>query len=323
MPFGNEVTGGQGALVRPAIKSPNYVAGSAGWSINRTGSAEFNNATIRGELDLGSASPSPRVAINPNIPAVLSGWSVNVTFNVVILWYFNSTDFYWQGIGTFFGTKSYMEGTYDTTNGPYMINRVLQPGASSIEERVGSYFLNAFTQVWKTQQTQVLIGDGSNIGDSLTVNGPLTMQSGQEIIGGEQYAELTGNLTLAANSTTFQDVLTLGPCSASGVYSIDVNLAYNENNTAKLKTQWVLPTGATLRGRNVFGFIGGGWQGNASVSGTLNVDGFGGDLFYWEKATLVMSTTAGTVKLQAAQQVANATAPIIKSGTTIRAKRQS
>jgi len=36
------------ALVRQAIKSPNYIAGLMGWSINRDGSAEFNDVVIRG-----------------------------------------------------------------------------------------------------------------------------------------------------------------------------------------------------------------------------------------------------------------------------------
>lgn len=48
MAFSNPITGGQGALVRPAIKSPNYVTGVSGWSINKNGSAEFNNIVIRG-----------------------------------------------------------------------------------------------------------------------------------------------------------------------------------------------------------------------------------------------------------------------------------
>lgn len=46
--FSNPITGGQGALDIPAIKSPNYVPGVSGWSINRSGSAEFNNLSIRG-----------------------------------------------------------------------------------------------------------------------------------------------------------------------------------------------------------------------------------------------------------------------------------
>ncbi len=46
--FSNPITGGQGALVRPAIKSPNYITGVSGWTIKKDGSAEFNNLTIRG-----------------------------------------------------------------------------------------------------------------------------------------------------------------------------------------------------------------------------------------------------------------------------------
>lgn len=48
MAFSNPITGGQGTLVRPAIKSPDYVPGVSGWSINRDGSAEFNDLDIRG-----------------------------------------------------------------------------------------------------------------------------------------------------------------------------------------------------------------------------------------------------------------------------------
>lgn len=51
MTFSNPITGGQGALVRPAIKSPNYVTGISGWTINKDGSAEFNNLTIRGTFN--------------------------------------------------------------------------------------------------------------------------------------------------------------------------------------------------------------------------------------------------------------------------------
>lgn len=50
MAFGNPILGGT-VLVRPAIKSPNYVPGVSGWSINRDGSAEFDDLTIRGTFD--------------------------------------------------------------------------------------------------------------------------------------------------------------------------------------------------------------------------------------------------------------------------------
>jgi hypothetical protein len=56
MGFQNSVTGGQGALERQQIKSPNFVSGSTGWAIKRDGSAEFNNIVIRGGTTVGSTS---------------------------------------------------------------------------------------------------------------------------------------------------------------------------------------------------------------------------------------------------------------------------
>ncbi len=57
MAFSNPITGGQGALIRPAIKSPNFVAGTTGWIIRRDGSAEFNDVVIRGELESSNYVP--------------------------------------------------------------------------------------------------------------------------------------------------------------------------------------------------------------------------------------------------------------------------
>lgn len=53
MPFNNPIVAGT-ALVRTAIKSPDYVPGVSGWSINRDGTAEFQSATIRGDVSFSS-----------------------------------------------------------------------------------------------------------------------------------------------------------------------------------------------------------------------------------------------------------------------------
>lgn len=44
--FNSPVVGGQATLIREAIKSPNFVQNVSGWSINKDGSAQFNNLTI-------------------------------------------------------------------------------------------------------------------------------------------------------------------------------------------------------------------------------------------------------------------------------------
>ncbi|WP_088289831.1 hypothetical protein [Kineosporia sp. A_224] len=55
MGFSNPIIGGGGALIREAIRSPDYAPGSAGWTINRDGSAELNNVSIRGDFATGVA----------------------------------------------------------------------------------------------------------------------------------------------------------------------------------------------------------------------------------------------------------------------------
>lgn len=46
--FADPIIGGAEKLIRKAIQSPNYSPGAAGWTINKDGSAEFNNLNIRG-----------------------------------------------------------------------------------------------------------------------------------------------------------------------------------------------------------------------------------------------------------------------------------
>ncbi len=92
--FANPVVAGT-ALVIPAINSPNFVAGSTGWTINQDGTAEFNAAVIRGELDLGVA-PN-RIVLGPVIPPELTAYyNVGLAhITSAIVWYYgNATNTY-------------------------------------------------------------------------------------------------------------------------------------------------------------------------------------------------------------------------------------
>lgn len=53
MGWGNPVVAGT-VLQAAAIRSPNYVPGSVGWTVNQDGSVEFNNGTFRGIITAGS-----------------------------------------------------------------------------------------------------------------------------------------------------------------------------------------------------------------------------------------------------------------------------
>lgn len=50
MAFGNSILAGT-KLVRESIQSPNYVADTAGWTVNRDGTAEFDDVLVRGRIE--------------------------------------------------------------------------------------------------------------------------------------------------------------------------------------------------------------------------------------------------------------------------------
>ncbi len=69
--FSSPIIGGGGTLVYPAIKSPDYAAGSAGWQIAKNGSAEFENLIVRG----GQAVPKITIAASaPTSPETGDLW---------------------------------------------------------------------------------------------------------------------------------------------------------------------------------------------------------------------------------------------------------
>ena len=64
MTFSNPIVGGT-TLIRPAIHSPDYVAGTSGWSINKDGTAEFNDVVFRGSAESANYVPG------------VSGWKLD------------------------------------------------------------------------------------------------------------------------------------------------------------------------------------------------------------------------------------------------------
>lgn len=63
MAFADDVVGGQNGLIRTWIKSPDFVAGSAGWIIRKDGTVEFNDGVFRGSITSGS-DPGKHIVIN-------------------------------------------------------------------------------------------------------------------------------------------------------------------------------------------------------------------------------------------------------------------
>jgi hypothetical protein len=84
MPFTDPIVADT-TLVRDSIQSPDYVVGSTGWTINRDGTAEFNNIYIRGTIEASDVDGSHVIIKDDHsgygafvelLPASISGHTV-------------------------------------------------------------------------------------------------------------------------------------------------------------------------------------------------------------------------------------------------------
>lgn len=174
--FKSPIAGGQGALLIPAIKSPDYAPGVAGWTVNRDGSAELNNVTVRGTVIAGTFQGTNFV-INPAGAFFYSGAPAagNLTASVAPS---SGTD----GFG-----NRYLGGmaTYTYAAG-VPVNATQHSGSGIL------YYAWAGSS-WGITQAHVAIGTGTNLelsatggvksispftADTLDVIGPVTATGG-------------------------------------------------------------------------------------------------------------------------------------------------
>jgi hypothetical protein len=182
---------GSTILRRPAIQSPNYSAGAAGWSVNSDGSAEFNNLTIRGTF------AGTDFVINSSgqffySPSEAAG-------NLV------------QTAATAAGTDSfgnhYLSGvtTYDNGTG---VATQLDAGAVSL-------YTGSLAGGW-TAQAQIFIGPGGVI-ELITPAGVIT--SNNTLDNGAGGATFNGTVIFASNTTTNNSLSNSNTTGTSGAAS--------------------------------------------------------------------------------------------------------
>lgn len=167
------------------------------------GNGGWTNDSITTLIIPTGAQTGPRIVVGTDIPSVLGTWGAanNVTFTAVFLIYWNDTDFFFEATGTFIGQQCVFTGTYDTTNSVYVQDRILDTGAGAIDKRFGSYALNAFQELWTTQQIKVRVGDGSQINDLLVANCDVQVLGSVYALTAINTVETWHTLTLASGWT--------------------------------------------------------------------------------------------------------------------------
>lgn len=136
-----------------------------------------------------------------------------------------------------------------------------------------------------------------------------------------RYAYKTGTETVNNTATLQNDDDLFLTVAASTRYDFELFIVYNSGTTPDLKLGWTLPTGATNRYMYQF-FDGTNWVaaagGTAVPTAGVALGGFGADLPARFKGTLNISTTAGTMQIQWAQNTANASNTSILSGSELK-----
>lgn len=132
--------------------------------------------------------------------------------------------------------------------------------------------------------------------------------------------QMTGDQTLAANSSTFVDITELVcAVAANSQYEIDLLINRVDAGGANTKFSATFPTGGNLRIHN---------SGTTSTEFASGANWSSGNLFIvggtsYSRAKVLLTTagTAGNFQMRAAQSTSEATAHVLKKGSYILPKR--
>lgn len=321
--WSNPIVGGGNTLIRDSIHSPDYVAGISGWTINKDGSAEFNDVNVRGTFTVVGTDGSyvsldiiggvPLIALHPGQPDPPNGHT-----------YYRGSIFTVKNPGV--ANMQYLEIEGPQVDllgtGKIVINGTKTDGtAPLIYMGPSSYggFMNFTMEGYVTITRSLTIGvdlhvdDDVFITDNATIDGTLTAEVWNfPLLRKSANQDFTNTVAMAdITDMSFSAV-------ANGVYRIEGRYAIGGPTAADVRLAWTVPAGATMA-RNVLAAATG-LASNDSTSvaflrrgattqqqgGTSGgaVNDFTG---YWEDILLFMGATAGTVQLQGAQGTANAT----------------
>jgi hypothetical protein len=333
VPFTNPLVAGL-TLIRTAIRSPDYVAGVSGWAINKDGSCEFNNATVRGAIEAGNNT------VRLNAGGVKVDGATK-QFDINIVGGFLARDLPDTGAYSQMNTAGNVNGTGGIINlhpqDPSLNGRSFDTGfvwgANSIVGTDDQPFLNVSSPnlTGKADASLLLYGQssGSATDDSyieaqtdLRVTGDLTVSG----IGGFTYQKFT-TLTVTnsvAMTNVPNSVLTI---PANSVCVIETYAAYNGPVAADARFCWGKTSANVTMDRNITALADSTAdntdsnvmmirRGDATqqIVGTPNGVANAFSVYQeWAIATNVGATDE-LIQLQFAQGTANATGCILQNG---------
>jgi len=326
------LTQGGGSLVLPSVHSPGYITGISGWTINKDGSAEFNNLTVRGVfLGLDFILNSNGLFFYNGTPAfgnlkisiVSNGGGTDQFGNV----YVDNITCYNIAVA---GGGHVTLAANPSTGIPFLV--MLPPGAVTLNAppQVNSGMLNAglaneqsqinVNSGWETTQgatsagTLQLVGRPNNGGTSLA---KLFGDLGQIALGdGNVYAlgsKTISGTTIAITSTGFSTLFTI-PLGV-GTYRVKVKLVMAANaNVGDPSIRYTQTATLSNAGGDGAFKVGAAWAGQFIYNGVANFANVAsanivmtsGQLMSYESDLQVIASVAGNLFVQGASSTAGA-----------------
>lgn len=150
----------------------------------------------------------------------------------------------------------------------------------------------------------------------------LTVAAGQVILADDLnrivpvFARKTADETINNSAALQNDDHLFVSLEADAVYAHFTNLTYQSNSTPGFQMDYTLPAGATMAG-NTYGVGGSGasFQHGSMTTSIVGVTGTGGNTGLRIWGLIIMSSTAGTGRIRWAQNTANASDTIVRSGS--------
>jgi hypothetical protein len=317
--WADPIAAGDGSLVYPALKSPNYVPLTTGWELARDGSADLGLATVRGSLIVNGPSGSYAAVDDTDgfpslrlLPSAFADAGVQATSIEGVI------------------TAAKNEPGTATDDTSYLILRSPAVGATPRQATV--YMQSATFDDAGDPQIIAFSDGGGNV--SFYIDGSLFVTN-KLTVGG------VGQRTYVAMSAIQNFTNTITPANVSGMsftavanatYLIQARFAVGGPTAADVRLSWSVPAGAVMN-RNILAAAAG-VADNASTSmvnirrgaATQQVAGTSGGVSndftgWWEDTQLIMGASAGTVQLQGAQGTLNATPTVFQASSYFTVER--
>ena len=347
--FSNPIASGSGGLILPSIHSPGYVHGNTGWSINRDGSAEFNDLDVRGMLTIENADEG--VFVYSGTPA-LGNLIASISST-------NGTDTYGNKYPEGIATENHSGFTSrgDNSESNYLIMTV--PNGNNpiaLFNHDNTAFTDGFIQALQdgtspytgklTLLTTAPTGKDANSIEMLSEQSdssapPVTLMHSDVTVDGDFTAGGIGKTFYAVkasdqnnNSATFAaDSALQFAAVTNAVYQVDWWMAAASPTASRFSARWAIPTGATgtRHGMGPTSVVAdGGNRGDSKMrlqmSTTLTtafdycVDATNTTVIH-ESGIVITGATPGNIGIEFAQSVAGAGTTKMFAGSYFHARR--